>query len=83
MPEHKTVYVCVGSSCYIKGSYRIMELMRKSIADNGLEDKVVLKAAFCLGECANGVSIRVNDQIVSGVSEANFQDVFNMYILAV
>ncbi len=83
MSRCKTVYVCVGSSCHIKGSYQIMELLRQAIADNGLEDQVVLKAAFCLGKCEDGVSIRVDDEVISGVNETNFQDIFNMYILAI
>ena len=56
--------------------------MRKAIADNQLEDKVTLKAAFCLGNCAEGVNIRIDGKVIGGVNEANFQDIFNMYILA-
>ncbi len=82
MSAPKTVYICVGSSCHVKGSYKVIELMRKAIADNQLEDKVTLKAAFCLGNCAEGVSIRIDDKVIGGVNEANFQDIFNMYILA-
>lgn len=45
------VYVCAGSSCHVKGSYKIIELMRKAIEEYDLADKVQLKAAFCMGEC--------------------------------
>ena len=82
MSTQKTVSICVGSSCHVKGSYKIFELMRKAIADNQLEDKVILKAAFCLGNCAEGVNIRIDGNVIGGVNEANFQDIFNMYILA-
>ena len=75
------VYVCVGSSCHLRGSYRIIELMKEQIAAHQLEDKVNLGAAFCLGKCADGVSIKVNDEIVCGVSEENFQQIFDRYIL--
>ena len=30
------IYVCVGSSCHLKGSYQIIELMKKALEDNGL-----------------------------------------------
>ncbi len=82
MDTQKTVYICVGSSCHVKGSYKIIELMRKAIADNQLEDKVILKAAFCLGNCAEGVNMRIDGNIIGNVNEENFQDIFNMYILA-
>nr|MDD6336011.1 (2Fe-2S) ferredoxin domain-containing protein [bacterium] len=76
-----TVAVCVGSACHLKGSYRIIELMRQAIGEHGLQDKVNVCAAFCLGRCANGVTIRVDDEIVWGVSEQNFPQVFEQYIL--
>lgn len=76
-----TVYICVGSSCHLKGSYNIISLMEKAVKENKLEDKVVLKAAFCLGRCTSGVTIKVDDEIVTGVSEENFDEIFEKYIL--
>lgn len=77
------VYVCVGSSCHLKGSYDIINLMKEQIASHGLEDKVNLAAAFCLGKCTegDGVSIKVEDEIVGGVNPANFNEIFKTYIL--
>ena len=43
------IYVCVGSSCHLKGSYQIIDLMKKSLEENVLTDQVNLSAAFCLG----------------------------------
>lgn len=76
------IYVCIGSSCHLKGSYDIISGFQKLIADNKLEDKVELNAAFCLGNCTNGVSIKVNDRIVSGVSKDNLESIFNEYVLS-
>ena len=77
------VLVCVGSSCHLKGSYEIIELMKKSISEHHLEDKVFLKATFCLGKCAiAGVSIQVDDQIITGVTKGNFDDIFQKWILS-
>lgn len=75
------IYVCIGSSCHLKGSYDIIELLKEKIAENNLEEKVVMKASFCLGKCTTGVSIKVDDEIVTGVNYSNFNDVFNNYIL--
>ena len=75
------VYVCVGSSCPLKGSYHIIHLMKEHMKKSGLADKVNLSASFCLGKCTDGVTIQVDDQIVCGVSSENFSDVFNKYIL--
>lgn len=76
------VSICVGSSCHLKGSYDVIELMKTNIALHNLEEKVALKAAFCLGKCTDGVSIKIDDTIVCGVSKENFNEIFDKYILA-
>lgn len=75
------VYVCVGSSCHLRGSYKIIELMKENIEKNGLEEKVNLSAAFCLGKCTTGVTIKVDEEIVCGVSPENFSEIFKEHIL--
>ena len=78
-----TVLICVGSSCHLKGSYEIIELFKERLKKEKLEDKVTLKGTFCLGKCAiAGVSIQVDDQIITGVTPNNFDDVFNKYVLS-
>ena len=75
------ISLCVGSSCHLRGSYNIIEQMKSSLARYGLTDKVNLGAAFCLGKCTEGVSIRFDDEIVSGVSLENFDKVFKEHVL--
>ena len=78
-----TVLVCVGSSCHLKGSYEIIELFKARIAKENLEDKITLKGTFCLGKCeVEGVSIQVDDEIITGVTPKNFDDIFEKYILS-
>lgn len=59
------ICVCVGSSCHLKGSYTVIDLLKKALREHGLEDTVTLSAAFCLGHCQNGVTIKVDDEIVN------------------
>lgn len=75
------VYVCVGSSCHLKGSYKIIELMKDAVEKNNLEDKVNIAAAFCLGKCTSGVTVKVDDEIICGVSPENFNDIFSEHVL--
>lgn len=76
------IYICVGSSCHLKGSYDIIQLMREAISNNKLEDKINLSAAFCLGRCTDGVSVKINDDIVCGVSKDNFDQFFHDHVLS-
>lgn len=75
------VRVCIGSSCHLRGSYDIINLMKSNIEKNKLDDKINLAAAFCLGKCGEGVSIKIDEQIISGVTNENFEEVFDTYIL--
>ena len=76
-----TINICVGSSCHLKGSYSIIELMKEHLAINNLTDEVNLGAAFCLGKCTSGVSIKINDEVITGVCPENFEDIFKKYVL--
>ena len=75
------IAVCVGSSCHLRGSYNIIELMKSHLESHGLTETVNLGAAFCLGKCTEGVSIRFDDEIVSGVCPDNFDAIFDQYVL--
>lgn len=74
------VTVCIGSSCHLKGSRQIVESIQQKIAENSLQDKVELAGKFCMGNCQNGVSVTVNDNLFS-VSPENVDTFFLENIL--
>ena len=77
------IEICVGSSCHLKGSHDIIELMQKAIADNNLESDVTLAGSFCTGKCnREGVTITVDDVIYTGITKENFKEFFNDKILS-
>lgn len=76
------IKVCVGSSCHLRGSYDIINLMKSAIAANQLDAEVELGAAFCLGKCTSGVTVKIGEQVVTGVSKENFNEVFDKYVLS-
>lgn len=76
------IYICVGSSCHLKGSYDIIQLMKEAITEYHLEDQINLSAAFCLGRCTDGVSVKINDDIICSVSKDNFPDFLKNNVLA-
>lgn len=76
------VQVCVGSSCHIKGSADIVELLEKAVEEHHLEDDVVLAGSFCIGKCNRvGVTIQVGDDVHVGVTRESFREFFNKNIL--
>ncbi len=75
------IYICVGSSCHLKGSYNIINAFQKLIEEHKLGDQVELKASFCLGHCTHGVSTKINDEFVDDVSPENAAEIFHKYVL--
>lgn len=75
------VQVCIGSSCHQRGSYKVMKRLKELVEENGLADKVTVCSAFCLGRCEDGVSVAVDDAIVTGIGEGNTDELFRQYIL--
>ena len=75
------VTVCIGSSCHIKGSHKVVEQLQYLIAQNKIGDKVELGGTFCMGKCQQGVCVTVNDAFYS-VSPDTVNEFFQTEILA-
>lgn len=59
------IQVCIGSACHLKGSYDIINRLTQLIKNEKLEDKIDVKAAFCLGHCTEAVSVKFDEKIYS------------------
>ena len=78
------IQICVGSSCHLKGSSDIIELLEKAVADHHLETEVTLVGSFCIGKCNRiGVTVQVDDEIHTGVTKDNFKEFFKEKVLDV
>ena len=78
------VQICVGSSCHLKGSQEIVELMQKAVEEYKLDGDVVLVGSFCIGKCnREGVTVQINDDIHVGITPQNFKEFFTKNILNV
>ena len=76
------VNVCVGSSCHLKGSYDVIQNLKNMIEEKNLGDKIELKASFCLGNCSNCVSMRVDGEPVQNVTTENIKEIFEEKIIS-
>lgn len=59
------ITVCIGSSCHIKGSKQVVDQLRDLVASNALEGEITLTGAFCMGDCMNGVCVKVDEELFS------------------
>ncbi len=78
------IQICIGSSCHIKGSPEIVELLTEAVAKNHLENEITLTGSFCIGKCNRlGVTVQVDDEIHIGITRENFKEFFNDKVLAI
>ena len=77
------IQICVGSSCHLKGSPEIVELLQKAIEENHLKDKITLVGSFCIGKCNRvGVTIQIDDDVHTGITKENFKEFFEEHVLS-
>ena len=76
------IQICVGSSCHLKGSPEIVELLQKAVEEHHLEHQVTLAGSFCIGKCNRiGVTVQVDDEVHIGVTKENFKEFWKENVL--
>ena len=77
------IQICIGSSCHLKGSPEIVELLKNAVEEYHLEDEVTLAGSFCIGKCNRvGVTVQVDDDIHVGITRENFKEFLNEQVLS-
>lgn len=76
-----TVYLCVGSSCYVRGSDDVARQLQALISEHGLQDRVDVVGTFCLEHCSMGVTLRVDGQIFPEILPRSVAGFFRQEIL--
>ena len=76
------IQACVGSSCYLKGSQEIVEMLQDAMTEHQIENEITLIGALCIGKCNRvGVTVQVDDEIFAGITRENFNEFFTEHIL--
>jgi NADH-quinone oxidoreductase subunit G len=56
--------VCLGTSCFLRGSENILRGLMRHAEENGLEKVVDIRGHFCLEQCDSGPSVVINGERV-------------------
>ena len=65
------VGVCIGTHCYIRGSWKLLEGLAAELRRRGLSDRFRVKARFCTGQCAEGPNVVVGKTTIGNVDTSN------------
>ncbi|MEA1873133.1 MAG: NAD(P)H-dependent oxidoreductase subunit E [Bacteroidota bacterium] len=68
--EEKTlnITICLGSSCFSKGSKDIVETVQEHLEDINMKEKTNFKGGHCFGNCAEGPIMIVNGKTFKSVN---------------
>ena len=72
-----TLEICIGSSCYVKGSNQVVKIIKNLLEEKNLKDKFEVKVYFCMQACQDklGLGIRVNGERIEGVNLQNAREI--------
>ena len=59
-----TIEICIGSSCYVKGSDKVILIVKDLLVKRQLDTNVELKGSFCMHACEHGIGVRINGKMI-------------------
>ncbi|HSW36613.1 MAG TPA: [FeFe] hydrogenase, group A, partial [Candidatus Limnocylindrales bacterium] len=58
------IEVCIGTSCYIRGSWKLLEGLAAELKRRGVAEHFRVKARFCTGQCEGGPNVVLGSKII-------------------
>ncbi len=68
MEEKHEIVICLGSSCFSRGSKEILNSVKKYLKDHDLEDRVFFHGQLCMGKCEKGPNLVIDDKTYNEVN---------------
>ena len=75
------VGVCLGTSCYLKGSFHLLEGLSAELRKRGLSDRFRVKARFCTDQCSGGPNVVVGTNVINRVDIDNAAAFIDTYLI--
>jgi len=77
MGSKHEITICLGSSCFSRGSKDVLRAVKRYLQEKGLEDEVFFHGQLCSGQCENGPNMKIDDKEYHEVNEDNVIDILN------
>lgn len=74
------VSVCLGTNCYLKGSQDVLNAVLRHAEETGLQNRLEVRAAFCLEECEHGPNAIVDGEHIHHCTVDNAIEFLNSRI---
>ena len=74
------VCICLGSSCFSRGSKEALDVLQKYVKDNNLESLVDISGSLCEGNCQDGPNVKINGERHTGITPGVLIDLVKYYL---
>jgi NADH:ubiquinone oxidoreductase 24 kD subunit len=75
------ILICIGSACHLRGAHGVLNAFRALVDKYRLTATVNLEGHFCQGRCTEGVVIKIDDEIITNVSQEKVFSIFREKVL--
>ncbi|MEN6412616.1 MAG: NAD(P)H-dependent oxidoreductase subunit E [Veillonellales bacterium] len=72
------IEVCVGSACYLLGSQDLIEMIEGLPED--VKANIDLRGSSCLKACGKGPNVKINGELISGVTPDKLMEIIKYNI---
>jgi NADH:ubiquinone oxidoreductase subunit E len=66
--------VCVGSSCHVRGSRRLLERFAEIVRTGGLGTEVTLVGSFCMERCGERMNWKLDGQEMASTTVSDAEE---------
>ncbi|MCX6887632.1 MAG: (2Fe-2S) ferredoxin domain-containing protein [Verrucomicrobia bacterium] len=82
MPETTaaSITICMGSSCFLRGNSRNIEVIQGLIKSKALPPSLELNGHLCEGKCQSGPNVTINGTMYHAVNPTGFMDLLNQFV---
>lgn len=77
-----TVQVCVGTSCHVRGSQKLLQHILRYVDGRDLDDLVDVEATFCFERCNMGPTVIIGDTVVEHCTQDQVVEVMRAKLAA-
>lgn len=73
------IYICMGSSCFSKGSRNLVVIINNLIEQYQLQSFIDFRGKRCFDKCADGPNLQIGDTIYHHVTAENIVSIILNY----
>jgi NADH:ubiquinone oxidoreductase subunit E len=73
------IYICMGSSCFSRGSRNLVVIINNLIEQYQLQSMVDFRGKRCFDKCADGPNLQIGDTIYHHVTAENIVSIILNY----